>query len=94
MSCGVDTKRFPCDNEPILKYKESSTISLQEIPRMAYQINELLKYSEIDKEQAIEQMVSLFERVGMVDMDYDFCKQIIEDYLKDPFLATKNTDLE
>jgi hypothetical protein len=36
-------------------------------------------------------MVSLFERVGMVDMDYDFCKELIEEDLKDPFLATKNT---
>jgi hypothetical protein len=61
---------------------------------LAYQINEILKDSERNKEQPLEQMACLFQKLGTADMDYDYWRQLIEEYLKDPFLSTKNMDLE
>jgi hypothetical protein len=33
-------------------------------------------------------------KIGYGYMDYDYWRQLIEEYLKDPFLSTKNMDLE
>ena len=86
-----DTKRFLHNDNLIINNKESSWISWKEIPQLAYQINEILKHSEINKEKAIEQMLCLFQNVSTADMGYDYCRQLIEEYLKDPFLNIKNT---
>jgi hypothetical protein len=64
------------------------------IDSLSFKIHEILKHSEIKKEQAIEQLATLFEKVDMPNMDYDVCKQLIKGYLQDPFLTTKNIDLE
>jgi hypothetical protein len=85
----AETKRFLHNNKFTIDDKESSGISWKQIPQLAYQINEILKNSEINKEQAIEQMVCLFQNVGITDMGYDYCRQLIEEYLKDPFLGGK-----
>jgi hypothetical protein len=85
----AETKRFLHNNKLTIDNKESSGISWKQIPQLAYQINEILENSEINKEQAIEQMVCLFQNVRMTDMSYDYCRQLIEEYLKDPFLGSK-----
>jgi hypothetical protein len=39
-------------------------------------------------------MACLFQKLGTAEMDYDYWRQLIEEYLKDPFLSIKNMDLE
>lgn len=90
----TNTKQFLHNNKLVIDNKESSGVWWKEIPQLAYQINETLKHSEKNKKQALEQMICLFQKLDTTEMGYDYWRQLIEEYLKDPFLSTKNMYLE